>query len=75
MKWLRTLVLFDKGDVISSTDWKAVHEATSAQSRASSIREALAVYCCDVKSDFQTDSFRETASATSDQISFVTCKT
>lgn len=25
MKWLRTLVLFDKGDVISSEDWKTVH--------------------------------------------------
>lgn len=25
MKWLRTLVLFDKGDVISSLDWSAVH--------------------------------------------------
>lgn len=27
MKWLRTLVLFDQGDVISSADWKAVHES------------------------------------------------
>jgi hypothetical protein len=27
MKWLRTLVLFDKGNVISSSDWKAVHES------------------------------------------------
>lgn len=27
MKWLRTLVLFDQGNVISSTDWKAVHES------------------------------------------------
>lgn len=27
MKWLRTLVLFDKGDVISSTDWKSLHES------------------------------------------------
>lgn len=25
MKWCRTLVLFDKGDVISSEGWKAVH--------------------------------------------------
>lgn len=25
MKWLRTLVLFDKGDVISSEDWSTVH--------------------------------------------------
>ena len=25
MKWLRTLVLFDKGNVISSEDWKSVH--------------------------------------------------
>lgn len=25
MKWLRTLVLFDKGDVIGSDDWSAVH--------------------------------------------------
>lgn len=27
MKWLRTLVLFDKGDVISSDDWRLVHES------------------------------------------------
>lgn len=27
MKWLRTLVLFDQGNVISSADWKAVHES------------------------------------------------
>ena len=27
MKWLRTLIIFDKGDVISSPDWKAVHES------------------------------------------------
>lgn len=27
MKWLRTLVLFDQGDVISSRDWRAVHES------------------------------------------------
>jgi hypothetical protein len=27
MKWLRTLILFDQGDVISSKDWKAVHES------------------------------------------------
>lgn len=25
MKWLRTLVLFDKGDVISSEDWSTIH--------------------------------------------------
>ena len=25
MKWLRTLVLFDKGEVISSADWNTVH--------------------------------------------------
>lgn len=25
MNWLRTLVLFDKGDVISSDDWRTVH--------------------------------------------------
>lgn len=27
MKWLRTLVLFDQGDVVSSVGWKAVHES------------------------------------------------
>ena len=27
MKWLRTLVLFDQGDVISSADWRTVHES------------------------------------------------
>ena len=27
MKWLRTLVLFDQGDVMRSKDWKAVHES------------------------------------------------
>ena len=27
MKWLRTLILFDQGDVISSEDWKAIHES------------------------------------------------
>lgn len=27
MKWLRTLILFDQGDVISSTDWKDMHES------------------------------------------------
>ncbi len=27
MKWLRTLVLFDKGDVISSDDWCSLHES------------------------------------------------
>ena len=26
MKWLRTLVLFDQGDVIASPDWKALHD-------------------------------------------------
>ena len=25
MKWLRTLVLFDKGDILASEDWKTVH--------------------------------------------------
>ena len=27
MKWLRTLILFDQGDVISSDDWKSVHDS------------------------------------------------
>lgn len=27
MKWLRTLVLFDKGNVVTSGDWEALHEA------------------------------------------------
>lgn len=27
MKWLRTLVLFDRGDVASSSDWQTLHEA------------------------------------------------
>ncbi len=27
MKWLRTLILFDQGEVISSDDWKAFHES------------------------------------------------
>ena len=27
MKWLRTLVLFDKGNVISSSDWQTIHES------------------------------------------------
>lgn len=27
MKWLRTLVLFDQGAVISSADWRTVHES------------------------------------------------
>ena len=27
MKWLRTLVLFDQGNVISSADWRTVHES------------------------------------------------
>jgi hypothetical protein len=27
MKWLRTMVLFDQGNVISSSDWKHLHES------------------------------------------------
>ncbi|GAW41190.1 Type-2 restriction enzyme BamHI [Brevundimonas sp. SH203] len=27
MKWLRTLILFDQGDVLSSMDWKTLHES------------------------------------------------
>lgn len=27
MKWLRTLVLFDKGDIVSGSDWEALHAA------------------------------------------------
>ena len=27
MKWLRTLVLFDQGDVVSSADWADIHTA------------------------------------------------
>jgi len=27
MKWLRSIVLFDKGGVIQSDDWKAIHES------------------------------------------------
>lgn len=27
MKWLRTLILFDQGNVISSEDWKSIHES------------------------------------------------
>ena len=27
MKWLRTLVLFDKGNVVSSSDWNSIHQA------------------------------------------------
>jgi hypothetical protein len=27
LKWLRTLIIFDKGDVIASPDWSAVHES------------------------------------------------
>ena len=27
MKWLRTMVLFDEGNVISSPDWKNLHES------------------------------------------------
>lgn len=27
MKWLRTLILFDKGNVVTSNDWRTVHES------------------------------------------------
>jgi hypothetical protein len=27
MKWLRTLILFDRGDVVHSSDWNAIHSA------------------------------------------------
>jgi hypothetical protein len=27
MKWLRTLVIFDKGSVIKSADWRKIHES------------------------------------------------
>ena len=27
MKWLRTLILFDQGNVVSSSDWKAIHDS------------------------------------------------
>lgn len=27
MKWLRTLILFDQGDVISSNDWQTLHQS------------------------------------------------
>lgn len=27
MKWLRTLVLFDKGDIVSGSDWETLHAA------------------------------------------------
>jgi len=27
MKWLRTLILFDQGEVVSSPDWRALHES------------------------------------------------
>jgi hypothetical protein len=27
MKWLRTIVLFDQGDVINSSDWATVHSS------------------------------------------------
>lgn len=27
MKWLRTLILFEKGDIISSSNWKDLHES------------------------------------------------
>lgn len=27
MKWLRTLVIFDRGNVVSSSDWRVIHES------------------------------------------------
>lgn len=27
MKWLRTIVIFDQGNIVSSVDWKAIHES------------------------------------------------
>ncbi len=27
MKWLRTLLLFDRGDIVSSSDWKSIHQS------------------------------------------------
>jgi len=27
MKWLRTLVIFDRGNVVSSSDWKTIHDS------------------------------------------------
>jgi hypothetical protein len=27
MKWLRTLIVFDRGDIAKSTDWQAIHES------------------------------------------------
>ena len=27
MRWLRTLVIFDRGEVIGTTDWQAIHES------------------------------------------------
>jgi hypothetical protein len=27
MRWLRTIVIFDRGNVISSSDWQAIHES------------------------------------------------
>lgn len=27
MKWLRTLIVFDKGDVVSSADWRSIHDS------------------------------------------------
>lgn len=27
MKWLRTLVLFDRGDLVSSSDWESIHQS------------------------------------------------
>ena len=27
MKWLRTIIVFDKGNVVAEQDWAAVHES------------------------------------------------
>ena len=27
MKWLRNLILFDRGEIVRSTDWQAIHSA------------------------------------------------
>lgn len=27
MKWLRTLVVFERGDIVKSSDWKNIHES------------------------------------------------
>ena len=27
MKWLRTVIIIDRGDIVSSTDWKNIHES------------------------------------------------